>query len=107
MSTLTDEQKAELQLLKAYQNVFLNTVEGQMVFWDLINECHVFRPFNMMNAGAYKLEGKREMGLHLMNMVEFSELHGGPGPDGMERIRQSLGRTAQYTHKPNKEEQDG
>lgn len=98
-------EKEELELLRAYQNVFLGSAEGQIVFWDLINNCHVFKAFKTQNAGAYLLEGKRELGLYLMNMVEFSTRHGGPDPAGMERIRQSLERTAKAKITREKEDQ--
>ena len=105
---MTEDEKKELQLLRAYQNVFLGSVDGQIVLWDLINMCHVFRAFKAQNAGAYVLEGKREVGLHLLTMVEFSERRGGPSPAGMEKIRQSLERTAQVIKQHEKEEvEDG
>ena len=104
---MTSEEKKSVQLLKAYQNVFLGTAEGQMVFWDLINRCHVFKAFKTQNAGAYLLEGKRELGLHLMDMVEFADRHGGPDPAGMERIRQSLERTAQLKYSDKEDSENG
>lgn len=72
-----EEQK---QLISAYQKVFMGQStpqEGQLVFWDLINRSYVFRPFNQQNAGAYAMEGKRELGLHIMSQVNFMPNHGG------------------------------
>jgi len=97
-------EKERLRMLRAYQNVFLGSVEGQTVLWDLINRCHVFRPFKAQNAGAYILEGKRELGLHILTMVEFSDRHGGPDPAGMEKIRRSLERTAKVKITEEKED---
>ena len=51
--------------------------EGQLVFWDLIDRTHVFSPFNQQNAGAYAMEGKREVGLRLMEMVHLTPNVGG------------------------------
>ena len=99
-------EMSKLQMLRAYQNVFLGSVDGQLVLWDLINECHVFRPFKSQNAGSYLLEGKRELGLHILTMVKFSEQHGGPGPAGMEKIMQSLERTAKVKTTNEKEERE-
>lgn len=83
--------KEEEKLKLAYQNVFLKSTEGQLVLWDLINRCHVFKPFGQQNAGAYAKEGQRELGLHLMHMVHLTDRVGGaPGPERMERIINSL-----------------
>lgn len=101
------EDKDEINLLRAYQNVFLGSTDGQIVLWDLINECHVFRPFKSQNAGSYLLEGKRELGLHLLTMVNFSTRHGGPGPAEMAKILQSLERTAKATRTEEKGGEDG
>jgi hypothetical protein len=90
------EEIAEKQMIKAYQKVFLSTEEGHLVFWDLMNRGFVFRPFNQQNAGAYAMEGKREIGLHIMNMVEFQPPMGRPGLNEIEKIRQSLDTAAKY-----------
>ena len=71
------------QLAGAYQRVFMGTStpqEGQLVFWDLINRTFMFRPFGQHNAGAYAMEGKREIGLHLMTQVNFMPNLAGVNP---------------------------
>lgn len=99
--------KKQMQLERAYQNTFLGSADGQIVFWDLINKCHVFKAFKAQNAGSYVLEGKRELGLHLLNMVEFVDTrHGGPIPARIEEIRQSLERTAKATYTEEKEDKE-
>ena len=73
-------QEEEDQLTAAYQKVFMGTStaqEGQLVFWDLINRCYVFRPYGQQNAGAYSMEGKREVGLHIFNQLNFMPNLGG------------------------------
>ncbi len=107
MTSEEKEEKEELRMLRAYQNVFLGSVEGQIVLWDLINMSHVFRPFKTQNAGAYLLEGKREMGLYILNRVEFANRHGGPDPAGMDKIRKSLERTSKATYTEEKEDKNG
>ncbi len=87
----TEEAK---DLIRAYKDVFLGSSDGQKVFWDLINECHVFRAFKQQNAGAYLKEGKRELGLHLFRMVEFNDSPGGPGPARMRQIIESINNTS-------------
>ena len=51
--------------------------EGQLVFWDLINKSYLFRPFNQQNAGAYAMEGKREIGIEIMTRVNLMPNMGG------------------------------
>lgn len=80
----------EDQLLRAYQDLFLGSPEGQLVLWDLLNQCHVFREFGQYNAGAYALEGKREIGLELMRRVYLYDKLGGPGPGKMQEIISSI-----------------
>lgn len=68
-------QAEEDQLTEAYQKVFMGNStpqEGQLVLWDLINLTYVFRQFNQQNAGAYAMEGKREIGLMLMQKLHLS-----------------------------------
>lgn len=75
-------QAEEDQLTEAYQKVFMGNStpqEGQLVLWDLINLTYVFRKFNQQNASAYAMEGKREIGIMLMERLHLSpkssELH--------------------------------
>lgn len=75
-------QSEEDQLIEAYQKVFMGNStpqEGQLVLWDLINKTYVFREYNQQNAGAYAMEGKREIGLDLIRKLHLSpkssELH--------------------------------
>ena len=76
-------QAEEDQLTAAYQRVFMGkstAQEGQLVFWDLINKSYVFRPFSQQNAGAYAMEGKREIGLEIMTRVNLMPNIGGVVP---------------------------
>ena len=81
-------------LIAAYQKVFKGcstAQEGQLVFWDLIDRMHVFSPYNQQNAGAYAMEGRRELGLHIMEMVELSPNLGGINAvKVMEEMKQSM-----------------
>ncbi|MCK4782574.1 MAG: hypothetical protein KAV87_02405 [Desulfobacteraceae bacterium] len=73
-------QAEEDQLTAAYQRVFMGkstAQEGQLVFWDLINKSYLFRPFNQQNAGAYAMEGKREIGIEIMTRVNLMPNMGG------------------------------
>lgn len=75
MQASNNTQAEEDQLTELFQKVFMGTStaqEGQLVFWHLINETFVFRAFNQQNAGAYAMEGKREIGLELLQRVGLS-----------------------------------
>ncbi len=68
-----ESRRIEIQKLqKAYQSVF-GTPEGQKVFWDLLDQTYMFYPFEQENAGSYKKEGRREMGLYLLACCGFTK----------------------------------
>ena len=92
------------QLVRAYQDIFLSSAEGQLVLWDLLNLCYVFRRYGGCNATAYHLEGKRELGLHLLEMIQFSDKLGGPGPAKMQEIINSLIVAGKVQYRPDKKE---
>ena len=60
------------KLIQAYKNTFSGP-DGQIVFWDLMKKTYVFRAFGQHNAGAYAMEGKRELGLYILSAVQFTE----------------------------------
>lgn len=98
------------QLTAAYQKVFMGkstAQEGQMVFWDLINRTFVFRQFNQQNAGAYAMEGKRELGLHIMTQVNFMPNKAGVNPlQVLEEMKRTITNTEKLrgTAKTNNED---
>lgn len=87
---------ADRQLITAYQKVFLGSAEGQLVFWDLMDRCFLFRPFGQQNANAYALEGKREVALKILAMVELAPSLGRPNHKQMEQIKRSLDMTHNF-----------
>ena len=80
----------EKQLIRAYQDLFMGSAEGQLVLWDLLNQTYVFRKFNQQNAGAYAMEGKREIGLYIFEKTNLSPQLGGMSPEALVKIKHSL-----------------
>lgn len=65
-----EEAKAQLARWKAdFRDTFCATPHGRRVLWYLIHETHVYRKFGQTNAGAYALEGKRELGLEIVDII--------------------------------------
>ena len=89
----------EKQLIKAYQKVFMGSVEGQLVFWDLMDKGYVFRTFGQQNANAYALEGKRELALYILGAVELQPSLGRPGTLEMKKLIESIERVSKFKHK--------
>ena len=55
--------------IKTFQKVFCGDADGRKVLWWLVHETHLFRPFGGQNANAYALEGKRELGLDVSELI--------------------------------------
>ncbi|WP_272962320.1 hypothetical protein [Alcanivorax jadensis] len=48
----------------------LGTAEGRRVMWALIGDCDCFSPIAATNASVYLLQGRKNVGLQLMNEIE-------------------------------------
>ena len=71
------------KLLLAYRNTF-ETEQGRIVFFDLLDQCHFFRPiFSGNNKMALK-EGKRQIGLYLLSMREMAS------GQGIEKLKREM-----------------
>lgn len=79
---MDDDQK---ELMRAYQKVFLGSQEGQLVLWDILNFSEVFRDFAETNAGVYRHNGKRSVGLMILQMTEFT-----PKQSNMSKIHETV-----------------
>ena len=66
-----EREAKNLILQNAYKEVF-STEAGEVVFEDLIIQCGVFAPDIKKNADVYNKQGKREIGLHIMNMRDMN-----------------------------------
>jgi len=67
----TEEEKKRLILLTNAYRTVLNSPNGRLVFRDLVDYCMVFETTNTGNSWTYFNEGKRAVGLHILNMREF------------------------------------
>ena len=77
MSKLQREQMLDRKI-KAYQDVFNGSQEGQLVLFDLIEQCQVFTVNTRDPHASAILEGRRLIGVYLMQMVGLAPLHGKP-----------------------------
>lgn len=73
-----DDSGAIERKLSNWRNDFIKTFcsheAGRRVLWFLVHETYVFRNFGQHNAGAYALEGKRELGQEILNMIGHEEV---------------------------------
>ena len=72
-----DAEEIQRRMAK-WRNDFIQTFcshdAGRRVLWFLIHETYVFREYRQHNAGAYALEGKRELGLEMMNILGHEQV---------------------------------
>ena len=65
-----DSRRAELvRWKKDFTETFCKTPHGRRVLWFLIHETYVFRKFGQHNASAYAMEGKRELGQDIIDVI--------------------------------------
>uniref|UniRef100_A0A6M3L953 Bbp19-like phage domain-containing protein n=1 Tax=viral metagenome TaxID=1070528 RepID=A0A6M3L953_9ZZZZ len=64
-------QEKEALLSWAYKECF-GTPAGQLVFRDIMEQCHVFASIYTKSADIYYREGRRSVGLYLMHRRELS-----------------------------------
>jgi hypothetical protein len=68
---MNDEER-KARLLR-WKNDFVDTLcitpHGRRVLWFLIFETYVFRKYGQYNAGAYAMEGKRELGQDIIDVI--------------------------------------
>ena len=74
-----EERNKERQLHIAswkrdFREVLCGDPAGRRVLTFLIDQSYLFEPFGQLNAKAYSLEGKREMGLMIASLVGETEL---------------------------------
>jgi len=63
------------ELLRDY-NLVYRTPEGQRVFHDLVEKCYLFRTTFTGNSQGMMLEGKRQVGLYLLHMLNLDSVEG-------------------------------
>jgi hypothetical protein len=72
--------KSKRQLKKEADDHFLTSVlstyEGRAVIWRLLSECGVFRSSFTGDTDTYFFEGKRSIGLDIINMIADVDPHG-------------------------------
>lgn len=65
-----DSRRAELlRWQNDFTDTFCKTPHGRRVLWFLIHETYVFRKFGQHNASAYAMEGKRELGQDIIDVI--------------------------------------
>ena len=74
-----EEKNKERQLnitswKRDFTDVLCGSPAGRRVLTFLIDQSYLFEPFNQLNAKAYNLEGKREMGLMIASLVGETDL---------------------------------
>lgn len=57
-----------------FTNTFCKTAESRRVLWWLIHNTYIFRSFGQHNASAYALEGKRELGQDVIEVIGAEEM---------------------------------
>ena len=77
IESYVEDQKKELaqklkdeSLLRSYK-ILMNTVDGKAVLWDILSACGVFQLSFTGNSRTYFNEGKRQVGLYLMTMLNI------------------------------------
>jgi hypothetical protein len=73
--TNAELDKRHKELLRDYKLVY-RTPEGQRVVHDLLDKCYVFRTTFTGNSQGMMLEGKRQMGLYLLHMLNLDSVEG-------------------------------
>jgi len=63
------------ELLRDY-NLVYRTPEGQRAVHDLLDKCYVFRTTFTGNSQGMMLEGKRQIGLYLLDMLNLASVDG-------------------------------
>ena len=66
---IADHELTKNQWIKDFREVFCESPAGRRVLWWIIYESYIFRPFRQHNASAYGLEGKRELGQRIIDLI--------------------------------------
>lgn len=72
--TAAEKLEKQKQLTTAYQ-VVLNSPEGRIVLKDLLQLCMTFETTMTGNSYTYFNEGKRSIGLHILNKIQSNLIH--------------------------------
>jgi hypothetical protein len=68
---LEAEKKERIRLSRLYKKIFDESDDGREVFRDLMNFCMTFVSTMTGNSYTYFNEGKRAVGLHVLEMREL------------------------------------
>jgi len=57
-----------------FRKTFCETPHGRRVLTWLVHETYIYRRFEQQNAKAYALEGKRELGLEVQDLIGLTNM---------------------------------
>jgi len=79
-----DNRLKDKKTLLAYHNLKKDP-NGRIVLWDILDFAGVFRPTFTGNSRTYFNEGRRDMGLYILTMLQIAD--GLEGIDEIKRIK--------------------